>query len=161
MRALNCNTFSKSDCSRIALTRISSAQSNRSARTPNLAAAFGYINASWTLRADLISEYVCRLINHMDATGTRQVTPRLREEDRDMPALPWIQDFSAGYMQRAMHLMPKQSDREPWINPQNYRRDRKMFRTGELEDGVLAFDNPAPAVIDEPTQEGTLLRAAP
>jgi len=115
---------------------------------PNLAAAFGYINASWTLRADLISEFVCRLLNHMDATGTRQVTPRLREEDRNMPTRPWIEDFSAGYMQRFMHRMPKQGDREPWINPQNYRRDRKMFRKGELEDGVLIFDNPAPAMAE-------------
>jgi cation diffusion facilitator CzcD-associated flavoprotein CzcO len=127
---------------------------------PNLAAAFGYINASWTLRADLISEYVCRLLNHMDATGTRQVTPRLREEDRDMPALPWIQDFSAGYMERVMHLMPRQSDRAPWMNPQNYRRDKKMFRRGELEDGVLVFDNPDPVASRDP-DTGTLLQAAP
>ncbi len=126
---------------------------------PNLAAAFGYVNASWTLRADLITEFVCRLINHMDATGTRQVTPRLREEDRDMPALKWIQDFSAGYMDRVMHLMPKQGDREPWINPQNYRRDRKMFREGKLEDGVLVFDNPAALATGE-TEEEPLLQAA-
>ena len=88
---------------------------------PNLVSTFGYINASWTLRADLTSEYVCRLLNHMDETGTRQVTPRLRESDRDMPARPWIDDFSSGYMQRVMHRFPKQGDREPWINPQNYR----------------------------------------
>jgi len=106
---------------------------------PNLASIFGYVNASWTLRADLMAEYVCRLINHMDEGGFRQCTPRLREADQNMPARPWIEDFTPNYMQRKMHLMPKQSDHEPWINPQNYGRDKKMFRQGALEDGVLEF----------------------
>ena len=106
---------------------------------PNLASSFGYINASWTLRADLTCEYVCRLLNHMTATGTVQCTPRLRESDADMPQRPWIDDFSAGYMQRVMHRFPRQGDREPWINPQNYSRDKKMFRTGQLEDGAMQF----------------------
>lgn len=110
---------------------------------PNLVSSFGYINASWTLRADLTSEYVCRLINHMDETNTRQCTPRLRAEDKDMPEYDWIQDFSSGYMQRVMHLMPKQSDREPWLNPQNYRKDKVMFLKRPVDDGVMLFDNPA------------------
>ncbi|MEW6272930.1 MAG: NAD(P)/FAD-dependent oxidoreductase [Thermodesulfobacteriota bacterium] len=108
---------------------------------PNLVTTFGYINASWTLRADLTSEYVCRLLNHMDRVGARQVTPRLRPSDADMPPRPWIDDFSSNYMQRAMHLFPKQGDREPWINPQNYSRDKKMIRHGALEDGVLRFES--------------------
>ncbi len=107
---------------------------------PSLIGTFGYINASWTLRADLTAEWVCRLINHMDETGTRRVTARLRATDRDMPARPWIDGFSSGYVQRVMHCLPKQGDREPWLNPQNYSRDRKMIRSGELEDGVLAFE---------------------
>ena len=106
---------------------------------PNLASSFGYINASWTLRADLTCEYVCRLLNHMDATGTTTCTPTLRDSDRDMPERPWIDDFSAGYMQRVMHLLPRQGDREPWINPQNYKRDRKMFRDSPVDDGVMVF----------------------
>jgi cation diffusion facilitator CzcD-associated flavoprotein CzcO len=106
---------------------------------PNLVSTFGYINASWTLRADLTSEYVCRLLNHMDRIGARQVTPRLRATDADMPARPWIDSFSSGYMQRVMHRFPKQGDREPWINPQNYARDKKMIRAGEIEDGALEF----------------------
>jgi cation diffusion facilitator CzcD-associated flavoprotein CzcO len=110
---------------------------------PNLASSFGYINASWTLRADLTCEYVCRLLNHMDATGTRQATPRLRPSDRDMPERPWIEGFSSGYVQRVLHLMPKQGDREPWINPQSYKRDRKMFRKGPVADGVMQFTRPA------------------
>jgi len=108
---------------------------------PNLVSTFGYINASWTLRADLTAEFVCRLVNHLDAKGARQVTPRLREADRNMPQRPWIDDFSAGYMQRVMERFPKQGDREPWINPQNYRRDKQMIRFGALEDGALIFDN--------------------
>ena len=111
---------------------------------PNLVSTFGYINASWTLRADLTAEYTCRLINHMDELGTRQVTPRLRDGDLDMPARPWIDGFSSGYMQRMMHRFPKQGDREPWINPQNYARDRKMIRFGSLEDGALVFGNRKP-----------------
>lgn len=110
---------------------------------PNLITTFGYINASWTLRADLTAEFTCRVINQMDERGVRQVTPRLRKEDQNMPALPWIQNFTSGYMERAMHLFPKQGDREPWINPQNYRRDKKMIRHGVLEDGALIFHNPA------------------
>lgn len=106
---------------------------------PNLASSFGYINASWTLRADLTCAYVCRLLNHLRDTGTAQCTPRLRPSDRDMPARPWIDDFSAGYMQRAMHQFPKQGDREPWVNPQNYARDKKLFRSAPVDDGVMQF----------------------
>ena len=108
---------------------------------PNLISTWGYINASWTLRADLTAEYACRLLNHMDALGAHQVTPRLRESDRDMPARPWIDDFSSGYMQRTMHRFPKQGDREPWLNPQNYARDKKMIRTAPIDDGALVFSN--------------------
>jgi cation diffusion facilitator CzcD-associated flavoprotein CzcO len=112
---------------------------------PNLVSTFGYINASWTLRADLTCEYVCRLLNHMDAVGATQVTPRLRPGEETMPARPWIGDFSAGYMAREMHRFPKQGDREPWINPQDYQRDKKMIRKGALEDGALRFTKAAPA----------------
>ena len=72
---------------------------------PNLVQTFGYINASWTLRADLTAEYTCRLLNHMDELGMRQCTPRLREQDRGMAKHPWLDDFSAGYVQRVMHLL--------------------------------------------------------
>ena len=108
---------------------------------PNLLSTFGYINASWTLRADLNAEYVCRLINHMDKTGFRQCTPRLRPEDRDMPARPWIDGFSSGYVRRVLHKLSKQGDREPWVNAQNYHRDKKMLRNGPIEDGAMIFSN--------------------
>ncbi len=115
---------------------------------PNLVSTFGYINASWTLRADLIAEYACRLINEMDRTGTRQFMPTLRPAEQAMPARDWIEGFPAGYMTRAMHLFPRQGDREPWINPQDYARDRKMFREGPVQDGAMIFSNPVAAAND-------------
>jgi cation diffusion facilitator CzcD-associated flavoprotein CzcO len=113
-----------------------------SSDVPNLISTFGYINASWTLRADLTAEYACRVIRYMDEAGYRQCTPRLRDGEFHMPKRPWIIGFSSGYIQRVLERLPKQGDHEPWINPQNYRRDKEMFRDGELEDGVLTFSNP-------------------
>lgn len=109
---------------------------------PNLVQSFGYVNASWTLRADLTCEYVCRLVNHMSKLGMRQCTPRLREEDAGMAARPWIVDFTPGYMKRVMHLFPKQGNKEPWLNTQNYLLDKKIIRHAPLEDGALTFSNP-------------------
>ncbi len=86
---------------------------------PNLVSTFGYINASWTLRADLVSEYACRILNHLAETGTTAATTVLRPSDADMPRRPWVDDFSAGYMARMMPSLPKQGDREPWINTQD------------------------------------------
>jgi monooxygenase len=106
---------------------------------PNLMNTYGYVNASWTLRADLNAEYMCRLLKHMESTGTRTVLPRLRPQDNTMPELPWIRDFTAGYMQRMMHLLPHQGDREPWVNTQNFFKDRKMLRKAPVDDGVLTF----------------------
>lgn len=110
---------------------------------PNLIQTFGYINASWTLRADINSEFVCRLLDRMDELGVGQCTPRLREEDQDMVARPWIDDFTPGYMKRKMHLFPKQGDHAPWYNTQDYSFDKKMIRNAKLEDGVLLFGPPA------------------
>jgi cation diffusion facilitator CzcD-associated flavoprotein CzcO len=109
---------------------------------PNLVSTFGYINASWTLRADLTAEYFCRLLKHMDKSGFRQCTPRLGDAQRNMPAQDWITAFSSGYMQRAMHLLPRQGDRAPWLNTQNYDQDKKMIRGEAIDDGVLSFSNP-------------------
>ena len=106
---------------------------------PNLASSFGYINASWTLRADLTCEYVCRLLNHMTKTGTVQCVPRLRPTDVGMPERDWIDGFTPNYMKRVMHMLPRQGDREPWLNPQNYGLDKKMFRRGRVDDGVMTF----------------------
>jgi hypothetical protein len=112
---------------------------------PNLIYTIGYINASWTLRSELVGEYVCRLVNHMDERGVSQCTPRLRDEDQGMATHLMIEDFSPGYMQRGMHLFPKQGDRDPWRNTQNYALDKETIRNSPIEDGVLDFSNP-PAV---------------
>ncbi len=114
---------------------------------PNLVSTFGYVNASWTLKADLTSEYVCRLLNHMAKAGATRCTPRLRPDDADMPQRKWIEDFPAGYMERSMHLLPRQGDRAPWLNPQDYRRDVKMIRRGAIDDGVMTFDAPDRAAV--------------
>ena len=106
---------------------------------PNMVSSFGYINASWTLRSDMTCEYVCRLLNHLRDSQSDQCTPRLRPADRVMPRLDWIDDFSSGYMQRMMPLLPKQGDREPWTNPQNYAKDRKALLKDPIDDGVMTF----------------------
>ena len=113
---------------------------------PNLIQTFGYINTSWTLRADLTSEFACRVLNKMDELGVTQVTPRLRKEDVDMETRNWIEDFSAGYMQRVMHLFPKQGSHDPWLNTQDYYADKKMIRKAALEDGALIF-GPSAALV--------------
>lgn len=112
---------------------------------PNLVWTFGYIRSSWTLRSDLIAHYVCRLLNYMDQRAVRQCTPRLRPEDQVMEARPFIDpaDFAPGYMQRGAGRLPKQGDREPWINTQNYYVEKKSLPEASFDDGVLQFDNPS------------------
>ena len=106
---------------------------------PNLIQTFGYINASWTLRADLTAEYACRLINRIDELGADYCVARLPEEDSNMMAKPWIENFSAGYIRRSLDLMPKQGAEDPWRNTQNYALDKKIIRNAPLEDGVMTF----------------------
>ena len=107
---------------------------------PNLATAFGYTNASWTLKCDLTCEYVCRLLNHMTQTGQRQVTPV--NATSEVGSEPWL-DFSSGYVQRAMASWPKQGAKAPWKLHQNYVMDLMSLRYAKLEDGTLRFSNPA------------------
>lgn len=103
---------------------------------PNFASVFGYTNASWTLKADLIGEYVCRLLNHMQRHGLRQCTPH--NADPRVGAEPWV-DFSSGYLQRDLHRFPKQGSHGPWKLRQNYLHDLVSLRYGRLDDGVLTF----------------------
>lgn len=105
---------------------------------PNLAAIFGYINASWTLKADLISTYVCRLLKLMDRKGVRQVTPRSDES----PVAHFVEKFTPGYMQRAVDKWPKQAAKAPWRVHQNYLRDIWALKWSPLDDGGLEFSNP-------------------
>src|SRR5262245_17857668 len=103
---------------------------------PNLASTFGYTNASWTLKSDLAAEYVCRLLNHMRKHGYARCTPRNR--DGALGAEPWV-DFSSGYLQRSLHLFPKQGAKAPWRLSQNYPRDILTLRFGRIDDGVMEF----------------------
>lgn len=105
---------------------------------PNLTFCFGYTNASWTLKADLTSEYVCRLINYMDARGMRIATPRLAPGITEAPFV----DFESGYIQRALDKLPKQGTEKPWKLYQNYALDLVALRFGKIEDGTMVFSNP-------------------
>jgi hypothetical protein len=103
---------------------------------PNMAVALGYTNASWTLKCDLTAEYVCRLLNHMDANGYTQATPV--EPDPSLPREPFI-DLKSGYVARSIDSFPKQGPREPWRLHQNYPRDILLVRRGSLEDEGMRF----------------------
>jgi cation diffusion facilitator CzcD-associated flavoprotein CzcO len=102
---------------------------------PNLAYSFGYTNASWTLKVDLTSEYVCRLLNHMERHGDTTCTPRHDPTVEEQPFL----DFSSGYVQRALELMPKQGSKRPWRLYQNYVLDLLTLRFGKVDDGTMEF----------------------
>jgi len=103
---------------------------------PNMVLAFGYTNASWTLKADLTAEYVCRLLKFMDRRGHRIAMPQV---DPDVQRTPFL-DFTSGYVQRAAAVLPRQGDRKPWRVYQNYLMDMLTIRHGRIDDGVLRFD---------------------
>jgi cation diffusion facilitator CzcD-associated flavoprotein CzcO len=106
---------------------------------PNLASVFGYINASWTLKADLICSYVARLIAYMDKKHYAQVTPRNREPS--MPTSPFVEHFSSGYMQRSLAKLPKQGSKSPWRVKQNYFADLMNLKYAAIADEALEFAN--------------------
>ena len=103
---------------------------------PNLASVFGYTNASWTLKSDLIAGYVCRLLDHMDRRGYAICTPRQGDARMaEEPTLP----LTSGYIQRAKNLLPRQGARKPWRMNQNYALDVIALRFAPIDDGVLEF----------------------
>lgn len=106
---------------------------------PNLAAVFGYLNASWTLRADINSEFVCRVLNMMKERGANLATPVLTPEDAAKLAEDDLFDFSSGYIQRGKHIMPKSATSYPWRLNQEYVFDRKILRKAKIDDGLLTF----------------------
>jgi len=109
---------------------------------PNMASVFGYFRASWTLRADLISDFVCRLLAHMDERGASVVVPQLRDDDADMVLGPWVdpENFNPGYLMRSMHLMPKQGDRDPWLMLHDYAVEKDLLPQADLDDGALRYE---------------------
>ena len=108
----------------------------------NLVWVFGYFRASWTLRVDLIADFVCRLLNHMKLIGAKKVTPALRPEDKDMPLLPWIdpENFNPGYLMRAMHLLPKRGDKPEWQHTQDYWREKDTLPAIDLDDPAFVYE---------------------
>jgi monooxygenase len=110
---------------------------------PNFAITFGYTNASWTLKADLVSEFVCRVLNYMDANGFDTVEPQ--HPGDAVEELPFM-DFSPGYFQRSMHLLPKSGSRAPWRLKQNYLFDMQLIRYGRVDEKALQFSKHRVAV---------------
>jgi cation diffusion facilitator CzcD-associated flavoprotein CzcO len=102
---------------------------------PNLAFAIGYTNASWTLKCDLTSEYVCRLLRYMDERGYVKAVPRRDPSVQEQPLI----DFSSGYVTRALDVVPKQGDKAPWKLYQNYALDRVTLRRGRIDDPAMEF----------------------
>ena len=103
---------------------------------PNAASVFCYVNASWTLKADLICAYVCRLLNLMDRKGARQVTPR---NGHETAVAPFVQNFTSGYVQRAIASWPKQGSKAPWRVYQNYLRDVWSLKCSPVDNKALEF----------------------
>jgi len=112
---------------------------------PNAAIIIGYTNASWTLKADIASEYVCRLLQHMDKKGYTEVIPRDRDNSRTEDTV--MGRLNSGYIRRAIDQLPKQGSKRPWKIVQDYVRDMPILRYAPIEDGVLSFtrkqDKPA------------------
>jgi len=109
---------------------------------PNLLWVFGYFRASWTLRVDLLGDFVCRLLHHMDKNGKKRVTPRLRPEDEDMPLSSWMdpENFNPGYLMRSMHLLPKRGDKPEWQHTQDYWLERIQIPEIDLDDAAFDYE---------------------
>ena len=103
---------------------------------PNLASTFGYTNASWTLGADLTSEYVCRLINHMKKKNYSVVCP---QSDNNIETDPDYLNLTSGYIERSRHIFPQQGKESPWRNNQNFLKDVFQIRYGRIDDGEISF----------------------
>lgn len=108
---------------------------------PNMVWVFGYFRASWTLRSDLVADFVCRLLKHMERKGARKVEVALRPEDRDMKLLPWIdaENFNPGYMQRGMHLLPRRGDKPEWAHTQDYWNEKDQIPATDLDDPAFVY----------------------
>ncbi len=109
---------------------------------PNMAYVFGYFRHSWTLRADLVSDLICRLLAHLDEQGVREVTPVPRAEEADMEIRPWSdpENFNPGYVMRSQHKMFKQGDRAPWTHMHEYAEERHTLPAADLDDGTLVYE---------------------
>jgi cation diffusion facilitator CzcD-associated flavoprotein CzcO len=108
---------------------------------PNMVWVFGYFRASWTLRTDLVADFVCRLLAHMKK-GVKKVVPALRPQDKDMSLQSWIdpENFNPGYLMRDMHLLPKRGDKPEWQHSQDYWAEKDQFPAIDLDDAAFVYD---------------------
>jgi cation diffusion facilitator CzcD-associated flavoprotein CzcO len=109
---------------------------------PNMAWVFGYFRASWTLRTDLVADFVCRMLGHMKTKGARKVVPALRPQEDNMPLHSWIdpENFNPGYLMRDMHLLPKRGDKPEWQHSQDYWAEKDEFPAIDLDDPAFVYD---------------------
>ena len=109
---------------------------------PNMAWVFGYFRASWTLRVDMLGDFICGLLNHMDELGARRVEVALRDEDADMPLLPWIEEdnFNPNYLMRDLDKMPLRGDKPEWRHNQDYWREREEIPAIDLDAPEFLYD---------------------
>jgi cation diffusion facilitator CzcD-associated flavoprotein CzcO len=114
---------------------------------PNLVWVFGYFRASWTLRVDIVADFVCRLLNHMRERGANAVEVALRPEDRDMPLLDWIdpENFNPNYLLRALPLLPKRGDKPAWQHTQDYWTEKDVLPAIDLDGPDFVYDTAAEA----------------
>jgi cation diffusion facilitator CzcD-associated flavoprotein CzcO len=112
---------------------------------PNMVWVFGYFRASWTLRVDILSDFVCRLLKHMQAKGAKKVTVALRPEDAGMPLSSWMdpENFNPGYLMRSMHLMPTRGDKPEWQHTQDYWREKNELPAIDLDGEEFVYDGGA------------------
>jgi cation diffusion facilitator CzcD-associated flavoprotein CzcO len=108
---------------------------------PNMAWVFGYFRASWTLRTDMVADFVCRLLAHMKQKGVKKVVPALRPEDHNMPLLSWIdpENFNPNYLMRDMHLLPRRGDKPEWQHSQDYWAEKDQFPAIDLDDAAFVY----------------------
>ncbi len=109
---------------------------------PNLAWVFGYFRASWTLRVDIMADFIIRMFRHMEQRGARRVIPQLRPEDADMEIGPWMDpdNFNPNYLMRSQHLMPKRGKKDEWMHNQDYWAEKDLLPNANLDDGCLRFE---------------------
>ena len=109
---------------------------------PNMVWVMGYFRASWTLRVDMLGDFVCRLLNHMDAKGVKRVDVALRDEDRNMPLGDWIEgeNFNPGYLMRGLKLMPKRGDKPEWRHNQDYWHEKDEIPFIDLDGSEFVYD---------------------
>ena len=109
---------------------------------PNMVWIFGYFRASWTLRVDLVGDFVCRLLNHMDELGVSKATPELRDDEAVMPLLPWVdpENFNPNYLMRSGDQLPRRIEKPEWQHSQDYWLEKDLLPAADLDDGCLRFE---------------------